>query len=191
MDWETNRKATSDERNGGPDLFNPMAWGVLLFSFWISLQTLPESTCLIVGMSWFFFGISVALWVSVFCRHLQDLVTRPALAGFFLPIVFFASLLAFVVTLIQSWGPLEGIARHVSLIAGSLWVVAYLVVLMRFVAGKLGHTVGIVLSAILMGIGVYTLVSSDLLGGVILIVLGIISILIAIFRPPIWHRFPF
>jgi len=191
MDRGTGRKATNDEKNGGPNLFSPVAWGVVLFSFWISLQAIPGATAIVRGLSWFYFGTSAVLWVSIFSRDLRDLLTRRSLAGFLLPVVFFVSPLAFAIALVQSLGLLEGVAKHLLIAVGNLWMFAYLAVLVRFIAGRVGRIAGIVPSAILIAIGVYTMVRSDLLGGVILVVLGIILVLIAVFRPRIWHGWPF
>lgn len=191
MHNETNRTSKNDEKNREPTLFNPLAWGILFFSFWISLQTIPKSTPVIQGMSWFFLGISVVLWFSIFLKNLQDLLIKPGLRGFFLPLLFFVSLLALAITLTQSWTLLQGVALYVSIIAGILWFVAYILILVRFAAGKIGRMVGIVISVVIIGIGIYTLVTSDIVAGIVLVGLGIASMLIAIFRPPIWHRFPF
>lgn len=51
--------------------------------------------------------------------------------------------------------------------------------------------VGIIISVVIMGIEIYVLVTSDIVGGIVLVGLGIVSMMIAIFRPPIWHQFPF
>ena len=126
--------------------FNPLSWGILFFSFWILLQPISEPPAFVQGVSWFFLGMSVLLGLSIVLKKLQNFLNRQGPRGFFLPLVFFVSLFAFAVSLSQSWGILKEIPLCISVVGGILWLIAYLLILVRFAAERIGRTIGVVFS---------------------------------------------
>ena len=191
----TNQTNPSDENGRKPVSFNPLAWGILFFSFWISLQMFDELSPLQQGIGWLSLGLSAVLFCSIFIPPLQKLLIRPGLGGFFISLIFFASLMGFVITLVQSWPNLEDASHliYISVIGGVLWLIAYLLVLVRVVAelGRVGFWLGIMICIALIVIGIHEALTSDVRAGIIMVALGIGSIVIVIKKPPIWHKWPF
>ena len=189
----TNQTNPSDKNGRKPVSFNPLAWGILFFSFWISLQTIDKLSPLQERIGWLFLVLSAVLFCSIFISRLHNFLIRPGLIGFFIPLIFFISLMGFTITLVQSWPNLEGAFRYIAVIGGVLWLIAYLLVLMRIVAelGRVGFWLGIVICIALIGKGIYDAFTSDVGAGIMLVALGIISIVIVIKKPSIWHKWPF
>jgi hypothetical protein len=178
------REEPQDNKSNKPATrFNPLSWGILFFSFWVLLQTIPESTACIQGWSWFFLGMSVLLWFSIFVKKLRDFLNRPGPSRYFLPLVFFVSLFAFAVSLSQSWVVLKEIPLYISVVGGILWFVAYLLILVRLAVERAGRTIGIVVSLGIVLVGIRLLITPDILAGIVLIALGGIATVIAIRRP--------
>jgi len=189
----TDQTNLSDENGRKSTSFNPLAWGILFFSFWISLQMIDELPPFQQHMGWFFLGLSAALFLSIFCPWLQKLWIKPSVSGFFLPLIFFVSLLGFAISVASSLSNLEGISRAISVFGGVLWFIAYFLVLARVAAelGRRGFWASIVICSALIGNGIYVALTSNVVVGTILVALGIISIVIVIKKLPIWHKFPF
>jgi hypothetical protein len=185
----------TDENEQEPVPFNPLAWGILFFSFWLSLQLFDKLLPLQQGIGWFSLFLSAVLFCSIFIPPLQKLLSKPSLSGFFVSLVFFVLIFAFAITLAQSWPNLADVPHliYIAVIGGVLWFIAYLLVLVRMVSGlkKVGFWTGIAICIILIGIGIYEAITSDVLAGVILTALGIGSIAIVIKKPQIWHKVPF
>jgi len=183
----------TDENEQKPVPFNPLAWGILFFSLWLLLQMIEELPPVQQCIGWFFLGLSAVLFCSIFIPPLRKLLIRPGLGGFFPPLIFFVSLIGFAIALATSWSNLEGVSRTISVLGGIAWFIAYILVLARVAAelGRKGFWAGIVICIALIGNGIYVAFTSDVLAGIILVVLGIISMVVVIKKPPIWHKFPF
>jgi hypothetical protein len=183
------------ENGQKPVSFNPLAWGILFFSFWISLQIFGELSPLQQGIGWFSLVLSAVLFCSIFILPLQKLLTRPGLSGSFISLIFFISLTGFTITLVQSWSNLEDTPHllYISVIGGVLWFIAYILVLVRMIAelGRAGFWFSIVPCSAIIGIGLHKAITSDVLAGIIMVALGIGAIVIVIKKPPIWHKLPF
>jgi len=173
-------------------LNKPLPWGILFFSFWIALQLAGNLTPLMEGMAWFFLVLSAILLCSIFIIPLNRFLTKPKVSGFFEPIVFFVTLFAFTLTLISSWTNLEGLPHTISVYGGILWVIAYLLVLIAIVVQmrRVGRFMGLAVGLFLIGDGIYQIVSSDVLAGVVLLTLGILSIVIVFTKPQFGQRWP-
>ena len=186
--------ANKTDKNGQEsDAFNPLAWGILFFSLWLSLQPFGELSLFQQGIGGFFLFLSAVMFCSIFMKCLRDFLNKPSLISFLLPVIFFASLMGFAFSLVQSWTNLEGTSLYISIIGGALWLIAYFLILIRIVAelGKIGFWMGTVIGIALIGKGIYDAFTSDVVAGIILIALGIGTIVIVVKKPPIWHKFPF
>jgi hypothetical protein len=188
-----NREANGNTSIQEPLSFKPLPWGILFFSFWAFLFTVDTSTLLIRGMAWFSLGLSGILLLSIFItpfiprlreKRLYQIMTNRNVRLFFVVLVFFITLLGFPLNTIQSWSKLEGIYRNISIVALVLWVVAYLLVLISIAARmeRFGQIIGGIISAVILWRGIDAF-CSDKLAGIILLLIGIISIVIVIKKP--------
>ena len=167
--------------------FNPLFWGILFFAFWLSLRTVGQPQDLQIGLSWFFLGLSAILLISIFPIKLRELLNKRYSKKFTLPIVFYGSIFAFVLGWIGSWSSLEGSIRTISVILGFLWIVAYLLILIRITSKPMG----IIVSIVFFCLAIYRFVNILILDGILSMLLGVVVLVIAIWRPKIWHKLTF
>ncbi len=180
-----NNDIQKDNKDNG--VFNPIAWGILFFGFWLSLRTIGEPQDLQIGFSWAFLVFSVILWLSIFIPPLRDILNHKYSVKFFLPIIFYVSIFAFVLGWIGSWSSLEDCFRTLSIILGFMWILAYLFILIRIT----NRLPGIVVSVVFIGLAIYRFINGLILDGILLVVIGVVILVIAIWRPNIWHRLNF
>jgi hypothetical protein len=110
---------------------------------------------------------------------------KPRVKSIYLPSVFFISITAYVVGWIGSLPSVQGIDFNVSFWFGFAWLITYLLILIR--VSK--RVVGIVGALLFPIVGIYQIVSSNLIGGITLIVLGIVGAIIALKKPKwLWHE---
>ena len=166
--------------------FNPLAWGILFFTFWLSLRTISQLQTLQEILSWASLGLSGILWLSILIPPLADIFDKPRAKTVFLPLIFFVSITGYTFSWVGSLPGMEGFARDLSFILGFLWIVAYLLVLVRSTT----RVIGILASSTFVGFGIYHLIDSQIVGGAALLVLGIVLLVIATKRPRIWRHFP-
>jgi len=166
--------------------FNPLAWGILFFVFWLSLRTVSQLQTLQEVISWSFLGLSGILWLSIPIPQLADIFDRPRVKTVFLPLIFFVSITGYTLSWVGTLPSMEGFARDLSIVLGFLWIVAYLLVLVRSTT----RVIGILASLTFVGFGIYHLVNSQIIGGATLLALGIVLLVIATKRPRMWHHFP-
>lgn len=196
----------SNLNNQKPILLKPLPWGVLLFSFWITLRIVDSPTLLMKAAAWFVLALSGILLVSVLLRPLfpvfqrilakhiprlnrivNRIVTSKNVRWFFVALVFFTTLIGFPVNIAMNLSKLQGIALVISLIGLACWLIAYLLVLVSISSriGKVGQILSGIVSAGIIGMGINAFESSVLVGSV-LIGIGAISIIIAITKPKYW-----
>jgi len=196
-----NKTKPSDENGQKPIPFNPLAWGIAFFSFWISLKMIDKLPPFLQVAAWFFLVLSAVLWLSILIQPLRNLLIRPCVSGIILPLIFFVPLLGFTISFASSLSNLEGAYRTISAIGGFLWIIAYLLVMMMVAAelNRVGFWLGIALGIVLIGVGAYHIgigtckaLTSDIIAGIILVALGIGSTVVVIKKPSIiWHKWPF
>ncbi len=168
-------------------VFNPVAWGILFFSFWLSLRTIGEPQDLQIGFSWAFLGLSGILWLSIFVPTLRDILYHKYSVKFFLPIIFYVSIFTFALGWIGSWANVEGYLRTLTIIFGFMWILAYLFILIRITNKPLG----IIVSIVFIGLAIYRFTNGLILAGIMLVIIGIVIFVVALWRPNIWHRLTF
>jgi len=167
--------------------FNPLAWGILFFSFWLSLRTIGEPQAMKIGFSWAFLGFSVILWLSIFVPPLRAILNHKYAVKFFLPIIFYVSIFTFVLGWVGSLANLEEHIRTLTIIFGFLWILAYLFILIRITNKPLG----VIVSLVSIGLAIYRFIKGLNLAGIMLVLIGIVIFVIAIWRPNIWHKLTF
>ncbi|MFC2059855.1 hypothetical protein ACFLTZ_02020 [Chloroflexota bacterium] len=166
--------------------FNPLAWGILFFIFWLTLVALPFE--LNLGqkiMAWSAFIISGVLWLSIIVRPLREVMKNQRVKQVYLPIVFFISIGGYTISWVSS---LQGmILSNVpfAVYGGFIWLLTYILILV----GSSSKKVGIFGSLLFVITGVYSLIQANILGGGILLCFGVILLLIAIIRPSwLWYE---
>lgn len=170
--------------------YNPIPWGILFFGFWLLLNTTSQFGPIQQGFAWFFLALAGLLWLSIVVPPLGRLFTQPKATSLILPIVFFVSIFGYTLSWLSSLADIEGRTLSIAIIFGFLWIIAYLLVLIRNVP----KPAGIAASAFLLGIGIFQIFkpppAESLLSTVVVIVLGAILLCIAIRRPTLYQRFP-
>lgn len=165
--------------------FNPLAWGILFFTFWLTLKTIPQLSSLQNGLAWFSVVISFILWISIILPPWRKILQKPSVKRVYLPSIFLISLTAYVMSLVGSLPAMKGIDIDITVYFGFVWLATYLVILIRTSKQEVGIAGGVLFAIA----GIYHLVNSNIIGGIVLLVLGIIGIIIAIKRPKmLWHE---
>lgn len=169
---------------------NPLSWGMLFFAFWLSLIISPvEMSISQIIIAWFCFGLSIILWISIFIPWLRAQYKKTAVKKTIIPIVFEITIASFVIGFISSVSEMNEIIRNIVIYFGFIWVVTYLLILIR--ASNKG--IGIIVSLVFIVNGAYLISNAkntpDLIAGIVSILIGITSVFIAIRRPKwLWHE---
>jgi hypothetical protein len=168
---------------------NPLSWGMLFFTFWLTLIVLPvEVTIWQRILAWFCFGLSVLLLIAIYVPWLRDQYKKPTIESIVLPVVFEITMASFVIGFITSLTGMAEPIRSITIYGGFIWFVTYLFVLIR--ASNKG--IGVLASVVFFGYGIYLVSQAqnapDMVAGIVSMLLGIVSAYIAIRRPKIWHE---
>jgi hypothetical protein len=169
---------------------NPLSWGMLFFAFWIALVVLPvEATVWQIRLAWFCFGLSVLLLIAIYVPWLRDQYKKPGIRSIVFPIVFEITVSSFVIGFVTGLTEVAGFIRNIIGYGGFIWIVTYLVILIR--ASHKG--IGILASAVFFGYGIYLVARAqndpDMVAGILSMLLGIFSGYIAIKRPKwLWYE---
>jgi len=178
-------------KNDDNTKFNPLVWGILFFTFWLSLRTIGQLQTLQEVLSWFFLGLSVVLWLSIFIQPLRTVFGKPKVVKVVLLLVFFASIIGFAFSLVGSLFYMKGFTQELSLVLGLLWIVAYFLVIVRSATTiRITRIASILASLTFVGFGIYRFINSQILAGALLVALGIAALVIAAKKPGMWHQFP-
>lgn len=161
-----------------------LPWGMLFFSFWLTMAGIGNLSPIQQGIAWFILVLSAVLFGSIFIPPLHEVLAGKRMTGLFVPLVIFATFTAFALNLARSWPKLGGAFLPISVYGGVLWFLAVITVCVRLVAeqGKSGLVTSTLMSLAIIGIGVHSMLS-NLIGGVVLVGLGIVSMLVAIKKP--------
>ena len=155
--------------------FNPLGWGILFFTFWLSIMTIPglREQTMTLFVAWLSLGLSVLMLISIE-PHLRDWLNKPRVKRHILTWVFYVTFLSFAITYISSVGIVDPTIRLWVIIIGFLWFMVFFIILIS----KLPKTVGIITCLIFLGFGVYYLISQQTDNGRITAVgFGIIAII--------------
>lgn len=166
--------------------FNPLAWGILFFTFWLTLVALPLE--LNLGqkiVAWSTFGISGILWLSILLRPLREWMKSKRVKEIYLPSVFFISIGGYTISWVSSLPSIQLSNIPFAVYGGFIWLLTCILILV----GSSSKKVGIFGSLLFVIAGIYTIIQTNVLGGVILICFGLILLFIAIKRPSwLWHE---
>jgi len=163
---------------------------MLFFSFWLTLITLSvKITIWQTILAWFCFGLSVLLLVAIYVPWLREQYRKPNIKGTVLPIVFDITMASFIIGFVTSLTGTEAVIRNVIVYVGFIWVVTYLLILIR--ASNKG--IGGLASVVFFGYGIYLAAQandeSHMITGVVSILIGIVMGYISIKRPKwLWHE---
>lgn len=176
-----------EEKHG----LNPLSWGMLFFAFWLALIVWPVEVDVVPKtiLTWFCFGLSALLLIAIYIPWLREQYERPRIKSVVLPIVFEITIASFVVAFITSLNGMEECIRSITIYGGFIWVVTYLLILIR-VSNK---GIGILASVVFLGRGIHLVSQAqnepDMVAGIVSMLLGIVSGYIATKRPKwLWHR---
>ncbi len=163
--------------------FDPLAWGMLFFTLWLVTKTIGEPNTSQELVSYAFLIVSGLLFLSIIIPPLARLMTTKTTEQILLPTIFSMSILGFALGWLGSLKDVVGWELHVGILFGFLWLIAYLMVLIRIAPRNLG----IALSVICFILGIRVLVAEAAIWeGVILMAIGVIICLVAIRKIPVY-----
>jgi len=169
---------------------NPLSWGMLFFTFWLTLSVLPvEATIWQTILAWFCFGLSVLLLVAVYVPWLRDQYKKRRIEGIVLPIVFEITMAGFVIGFVTSLEGADHAIRSIVVYMGFIWLMTYILILIR--ASHKG--IGILAGVAFFGYGIYLVAQArttpNTIAGIVSMLIGMIIAYIAIKRPKwLWHE---
>ena len=166
-----NHNATSSQ-------FNPLAWGIMFFSIFLSLKTLPE-TDLNNSLSFTFLAFSVIMFAAIWSRFLSSIFEIQTVKTIIAPIIFLTSFFGFIFSYIGSISSLDETTRCITIIVGSLWMFTFLILLV--INAK--REIGLLASITFVGLGVYHFISQDIVIAIILVVVGLIMAILTWKKP--------
>jgi hypothetical protein len=186
---EMSNDTTQKEKEEKYEL-NPLSWGMLFFTFWLTLIVLPvKVTIWQIILAWFCFGLSVLLLIAIYVPWLRKQYRKPSIRGMVLPIVFDITMASFVIGFVTSLTGTKGVIRNIIVYVGFIWVVTYLLILIR--ASIKG--IGILASVVFFGYGIYLMAQANdephMITGIVSTLIGIVMGYISIKRPKcLWHE---
>ena len=127
--WIPNVEPRKDD-----DKLNPLGWGTLFFTVWISLKVLeqlhPELkvTLFQIIMEWVFLAISLALLVAIYVPWWKNVLEKVAKNANVFPIVFIVSVAGYIFGLAPGFS-LQGSNQWIVVGIGFLWLITPLMVL--------------------------------------------------------------
>lgn len=169
---------------------NPLSWGMLFFTFWLTLIVLPmEVDIRRIILAWFCFGLSVILLIAIYVPWVRDQYKKASIKSLVLPIVFEITMGSFVIGFITSLDGMSRIIQNIIVYGGFIWVVTYLLILIR--ASHKG--IGVLTSLAFFGYGIYVVGqarnASYTTAGIVAMLIGIVVGYIAVKRPKwLWHE---
>lgn len=165
--------------------FSPLAWGTLFFTLWFTLRTVPKLTVFQSIFSYLLIVFSAVLWLSIIIPWLRVQLNRDSVTTIFAPLLFTMSFIAYTLGWVTNLLKLKGIDFDVSVYFGFLWLILYLLIIIR-ISNK---TIGIIAGLFFVGAGIFYLVKSNEIGGITLLLVGCIVAWIAASRPKwVWHE---
>ena len=116
--------------------FDPLAWGMLFFTIWITTITVGELDTFQGTVSWAFLAVSGTLFLSIFIPPLALIMSTKTAKQIFLPCIFSLMIFGFTIGWIGSLKDISGWEQTIVVIFGFLWLIAYLMVLIRSTASR-------------------------------------------------------
>jgi hypothetical protein len=99
---------------------NPLAWGVMFFSFWLSLKSLSLSSKLQQGVAWFMLGCTVAAGILIIPK-MREAVEKQSQT--IIMLVEEIAVLAYFIGWISPLKDLKHIDLAIALAVGYFWVI--------------------------------------------------------------------
>ncbi len=160
---------------------DPFGWGVLFFTFWLTILTLPiKQTSYNVFIAWFSLAISALFFASILWPWLRAFLDKPAVKRIYAPTIFVISAAAYILGWLGSLPALSGGTLAVAIFGGTLWFLLADVILIRSVPIKFG-IVGPV-AFIIAGL-YFILFSHQPLSGLVSIGFGVLTLIVMIAHP--------
>ena len=163
--------------------FDPFAWGAFFFTLWLILRISGESDIFQDIMSWTFLTVSCALFLSIFIPPLSHIITTKASQQIILPTIFILTPLVFALGFYSSLINMKGVDLNIGIIFGTLWIIAWQTMITRLT----NKYFGIGISAIYLIVGIRVVFEGEVLGGILIMIIGVIQFLVAIRVIPVYR----
>ncbi|OGO23245.1 MAG: hypothetical protein A2Z28_00715 [Chloroflexi bacterium RBG_16_51_9] len=108
--------------------FNPLSWGILFFTLWLTVQALNTTTSSQKNFSWFFLGLSIIALVSIPWRWLRNLLNSQRASQIILPIVFELTVAGYVIGWVGMLKDVHGAVLALTVAIGFIWLIVYIMV---------------------------------------------------------------
>lgn len=172
--------------------YNPIAWGTLFFTFWLTLITIPKANMGQIVIAWIFFSLSCLLFLAIFIPPLDKPLSQPIVQQSILPTVFIISIFVWV---IGSLTVLPNVPKPYQIIVAAgtlLWMIAYLTITVWSIKQKKTATwLGIGTSVVVIALGITDLFHKVLQAEPwVTIIIGIVLLLITLSKSKIGREFP-
>jgi len=183
---------------------NPISWGILFFLFWLSSRILGFSGCQEV-IGWFSLAMSVVYISSIFIKWWGKLLDTNRAIRLITPTVFIISVTAYILNWIGGTINLHDLNLttdfYIGFILGYAWLVAYLLIVFNNAREvRLHRIVGIIISSLFLGLGIFYIIMSfkfqgivfdeHMVKGLALVILGCLTMLIITGVIKLWRQFP-
>lgn len=136
---------------------NPLGWGILFFTFWLSIMTIPSlKGQTVTWLAWVSLGLSIIMLISIE-THVRDWLSKPGIRRYILTGVFYITLLSYAITYVGSVGAVDPTIRPWVIVIGFIWVMVFFCILIS----RRPRTLGIITCLIFVGFGIYYLTTQQ------------------------------
>jgi len=183
INWFLNINRENGESKMAEDKkINPWGWGILFFTLWLSLISIPSlRNQPAYYLAWFYGLLSILMLVSII-KPIRDFLSRKA-GNLIVTIVFYATLLSFTVAYMLGLVAVDASIRDLVAWFGFAWLAVYLGML----SSRSNIVVGIIFAVIFILVGIYYLITQQQDIGTISVViccaLGLIMFVCSLTKP--------
>jgi len=165
---------------------NPLGWGILFFTFWLLLMTIPsvKEQTITWYMAWVSLGLSILMLISI-APYIRNWLSQPGRIRYIVMLVFYITLVGYTLTYIASVGAVDTTIRPMVVIVGFAWLMVYICILIS----KSSLILGIIACLIFIGTGIYYLATQQTdIGRLSALYCGVIAavILVCSLTKPKW-----
>lgn len=147
--------------------FNPLSWGILFFTLWLTVQALNTLPDFQKNFSWFFLGLSIVALVSIPWNWLRKLLNTQRASQIILPVIFELTVAGYIIGWVGMLKDMHGAVLGLAVAIGFIWLIVYVMV----AAAKIVKPyLRALICTIFFGVWVYYFVNTGLSGSWPLIV---------------------
>lgn len=162
--------------------FNPLSWSILFFSLWYTLRSLNNYAV----FSWFLFGLSIILLLSIYWTKLGKLLGSPRFVQAILPTIFILTVAGFIFSVLLVLKDLKNSDQIIALSLSFILLGTYLMISVSRLS-KLGFRITFCL--VLLALFIYRFIIAGFSGSWPLVLIILQSVWATI-TPNKFKKFP-